>query len=344
MSRFKDLMERFLADRVTLKERHELFGLIRSGHYRNELGDGFMEEIKARADNPKTLGFITEEIFAALAEEHAELAPDKVPGVVPIHHPTISWWKIAAVAMLTLAVGVALSVYWHKNRPRAAERENPGIVAGTTEAYQVFSGKQYVRLPDGSKVILNAGSELRYGESFGREVSLTGEAYFDICYDDSRPFKVHTGKIITTVYGTAFNVKAYSQENQIVITVQHGQVEVGEGQTSETITTGEQLAINTTTHRFVKSSVDEDLPLAWTSRFIILDEVSLEEAVAVISAHYQMTVTLENDQLKQCKITSTFLNDEKINDVLEVISTAVNATFTMQGSNVMIWGKGCSKP
>jgi hypothetical protein len=134
MSRFKDLMERFLADRITVKERHELFSLIGAGHYRNELGDRFMEEVEARAENPKTLGFITEEIFTALAEEHAELAPDKVPGVVPIHHPTISWWKIAAVAMLTLAAGVALSVYWHKNRPRPAENEPPGTVVETGKA------------------------------------------------------------------------------------------------------------------------------------------------------------------------------------------------------------------
>jgi transmembrane sensor len=344
MSRFKDLMERFLADRITVKERHELFSLIRSGHYRNELGNGFMEEVKARADNPKTLGFITEEIFAALAEEHAELAPDKTPGVVPIHHPTISWWKIAAVAMLTLAVGVALSVYWHKNRPRPVESEHPGTVAGTMKALHTFSGKQYVRLPDGSKVILNAGSVLQYGEHFGREVSLTGEAYFDIRHDDARPFKVRTGKIMTTVHGTAFNVKAYSQENQIIITVEQGLVEVSdEGQPYEMITTDEQIAINTTSHRFVKNRIDVDVPLQWKSRFIILDAVTLEEAAAIISEHYKVTVTLENERLKQCKITSTFLNDEKIQDVLEVISTALNATFTMQGDNVMIRGKGCNK-
>lgn len=69
-----------------------------------------------------------------------------------------------------------------------------------------------MRLPDGSTVLLNEGSELSYSTSFGkqaREVTLTGEGYFDVQHNLSKPFKVLTGNVTTTVLGTAFNIKAY---------------------------------------------------------------------------------------------------------------------------------------
>jgi ferric-dicitrate binding protein FerR (iron transport regulator) len=210
-----------------------------------------------------------------------------------------------------------------------------------------FSGKQYLRLPDGSKVILNKNSELSYGDSFGvisREVTLTGEAYFDIQHDVSRPFQVHTGKVMTTVRGTAFNVKAPLQENKIIVTVKRGKVDVGDdNHTYETLAPNEEIAVNTTTYSFVKTKLHSDVAFVWTSNFVILDEVGMDEAAAIISAHYNVNVALGNDQLKYCRITSTFLNNEKLWDVLDAISTAINATFTMKGDEVVIHGKGCSK-
>ena len=337
-------MERFLADQTTREERRELFGLIRSEHHSDELGDKFMNKVNLHAGEPKTLQVITEEIFASLVEEHRELASE-VPGIPPAYKPVTGWWKLAAAAMISLLIGAAVYVYRFKARP--AENEHPVATVETTKALHTFFGRQYLRLPDGSKVILNKNSELSYDDSFGvisREVLLTGEAYFDIQHDASRPFQVHTGKVMTTVRGTAFNVKAPPQENKIIVTVKRGNVDVGDNNhTYETLVPNEQIAINTTTYSFMKTKLYTDVAFVWTSNFIILDEVGMEEAAAIISAHYNVNVTLENDQLKQCRISSTFLDNENLWDVLDAITTAINATFTMKGNEVMIQGKGCSK-
>lgn len=343
MDRFKDLLARFLEDNITEEERHELFGLIRSGYFSDELGASFMDEVTIRQAAPRNLQPVTEEIFASLAEGHRGLLPEnEAPPVVSVNPSLISWWKLAAAAMITLAVGATLYVYHFRSEPSEHEQTS----ATTTNTSHTFSGRQYIHLPDGSTVILNSGSKLRHDDDFGinsRDVSLTGEAYFDIAPDASKPFKVRTGKIVTTVRGTAFNVKAYSEENKITVTVRHGKVEVSDRhRLHETLVPDEQLDVNTTTSSFVKIKADTEAALAWTNKFIILDGVDMTEAARVLEARYHITITISNEQLKQCRITSTFLDDEKLQDVLEVITTAVNATFTITDDDtVVISGKGC---
>lgn len=340
MSRFKDLLARFLADNITLEERHELFELIRSGYHSDELGASFMDEVTIRQTAPHSLQPVTEEIFASLGEAHHDLLPEnEAPAVTSIKSAAISWWKLAAAAMITLALGVTLYVYHFRNEPAEHEQSS----ATTINTSRTFSGRQYIHLPDGSTVILNNGSKLHYNDDFGlrsREAWLTGEAYFDIARDASKPFKVHTGKITTTVRGTAFNVKAYAAEDKITVTVKHGEVEVSDrDRLHETLVVDDQLDVNTVTSSFVKIKADTEDALAWKNTFIILDDVDMTEAAKVLAARYHITITISGEQLKQCRITSTFLDSEKLQDVLEVITTAVNANFTVNEDSVVISGK-----
>src|SRR5688572_8298430 len=88
---------------------------------------------------------------------------------------------------------------------------------------------QFLRLPDGSTVLLNEGSKLEYPITFSgdtREVFLQGEGYFDIQHNPSKPFVVKTANVTTTVLGTAFNVKAFPSEKHITVTVTRGKVKV----------------------------------------------------------------------------------------------------------------------
>ena len=84
-------------------------------------------------------------------------------------------------------------------------------------------------LPDGSTVWLNAGSRLTYDSLYGttlREVTLSGEAYFDVVKNPKKPFIIHTGKINIRVLGTVFNVKSYPEEQTIETSLIKGSIEV----------------------------------------------------------------------------------------------------------------------
>jgi transmembrane sensor len=90
-----------------------------------------------------------------------------------------------------------------------------------------MGSKAITTLPDGSRVWLNAGSRLSYRDNFGkqnRDVYLTGEAYFDVFHNPSKPFVVKAGNLSIKALGTAFNVKAYPDDPAIITTLVRGKV------------------------------------------------------------------------------------------------------------------------
>jgi transmembrane sensor len=329
---FNQLLDRYLRNDASPEEQDELMKLISEGVH-DEL-------IKEKIDTMLT----DESEHDEMGKEQAQrilnhiLFTQQEPGrVVPLT-PARTWRWIAAATV------IAATVAWWTVKENITKEQ---IAARQEEKLPpaVFSGKQFFHLPDGSTVLLNEGSELSYAASFGdksREVTLTGEAYFDVQHDDSRPFKVHTGKVTTTVLGTAFNVKAYPKQ-EIQITVTRGKVKVGDDQrTYGTITPDQQIAVNTTTYDFVQSDIKEKSATAWKSKYMILDDVSMDVAAALIAEKYNAKVIFGNDDLKKCRITATFLNGEDLDQMLIVVSGVLNATYTLQpDGNIKIDGKGC---
>src|SRR5258705_4020135 len=112
----------------------------------------------------------------------------------------------------SVAAAVILAFLFFRNPVN--ETLIPLKTAGNTISTKPGS-KSKIELPDGTQVWLNADSKLRYSQDFMgayREVQLTGEAYFDVAKDKSRPFIIHTGPIDIRVVGTSFNVRAYPNE------------------------------------------------------------------------------------------------------------------------------------
>ncbi len=126
--------------------------------------------------------------------------------------------KVAAILLLAVISGVVLY-----NQLSESNKLSPATVA-----FEATLGSRAVAtLPDGTKVWLNSGSKLVYDESYNaesREVKLTGEAYFNVVTNPSKPFVVKTGKINIKALGTKFNVKAYPEDASIVTTLEKGKV------------------------------------------------------------------------------------------------------------------------
>lgn len=342
----EDLLKRFFERTATREEQEELYRILTGDDDvdKNELLDPMIELIKEKKKLPDTEQLTTQEIFNLMVARNEELT--RLESVVPVAIVVVNtWWKLAAAAVIAFAAGAALYYYGFYNRSGS---DQP--LATTEQAYETthtITGKKYISLPDGSKVTLNEGSTLTYDEALGtdtRNVVLSGEAFFDIHHDVSRPFIVHTGKFTTTVLGTQFNVRAYEQDHEITVTVKEGKVKVDDDQNQYgTVTPNEKIAVNTTTHDFVKATVNPEAELSWKREFVILDGATLEEAAKILENKYNVKISLANEKLKRCKITSTFLNNEKLEDVLAVVTTAVNATYELKGDQVVIdgEGKGC---
>ena len=208
-----------------------------------------------------------------------------------------------------------------------------------------MTGKKFLTLPDGSKVLTNDNTELSYSAaSFKngfRDVVLKGEAFFDIAHDASKPFRVRTGTVVTRVLGTAFNVNA--NPDRVVVTVSRGLVEVGaKDRVYAKISPDQKITVDTRTDEFSTASVSASQEAAWKDAYLIFDNIDLAKAGEMISEHYGVQLVFTQQQVKQCRITASFLHKEDLDTVLEVISKLIGASYQIRDKRVLIEGGSCN--
>ncbi len=161
-------------------------------------------------------------------------------------------------------------------------------------------GRQWsVVLPDGSKVWLNCASSIRYSLNFSgarREVTITGEAYFEVAPDAARPFYVRTGELEVQVLGTHFNVNAYADEPEIRTSLLEGSVKVttvkGE---SRTLRPGGQARLEHGQGQAITTAgnIDMEQVVAWKSGFFEFHDLDLTSIMRQVSRWYDIDITYE---------------------------------------------------
>lgn len=325
---FDELLNKVLTGTASEEEHKEFESMLRSGEYDDKLTGEKLS--KREALDTERAQKRAERNYPAIEEIIGTSQRDRGSSYI--------WLAAAAIVVIAMVVGV-----WFI----ANEKEwfNSNLAEQRDLNWETYSGKQVITLPDGSEVVLNENSELRYSStSFlqTREALLTGEATFDVMHDPSKPFLVHTGKVTTKVLGTEFNVKAYPDQAEITVTVLRGLVEVGDdNRVYGKIKPNEQIAVNTITDEFVQQETNAHDVVQWRSKFLILADVSLEEAARVIGEKFNVKVKFQNEALKKCRYDGTFLNDESLKQVLSAMSKLLHMTYSIEGDTVTLNGKGC---
>jgi len=248
------------------------------------------------------------------------------------------WRRIAAVAAV-LAICFTLYLEW----PALQNRLHPARL--TALAVPLNQQKQ-ITLADGSKVWINASSQLKYPQQFNgktREVYLSGEAYFDIQHDASKPFIIHTGKIITTVLGTAFDIKEDKISHTIKVTVTRGKVRVANGNKQLGILTpNQQISFNLLDSKATQTEVDAKQAIAWQNE-LHFEDITFAEAASQLQQRFNVKINFSNDKVKNCRFTGTALKGEKLDKILKVICAFNNATYqTKADGSIIIDGFGCN--
>lgn len=150
-------------------------------------------------------------------------------------------------------------------------------------------------LSDGSRVWLNAGSSLTYPVAFlgnERKVTITGEAYFEVTHDLSKPFIVSREHMEVTVLGTHFNVNAYDDEADVKITLLEGSVRVANGTDSKTIRPGGQAQVKDEIK--IANDVDLDRVMAWKNGYFNFEGAGLAETMRQLERWYDIKVQYAN--------------------------------------------------
>lgn len=208
--------------------------------------------------------------------------------------------------------------------------------------------RRFIQLPDGTKVWLNADSKLSYANSFNvndRNVTLTGEAFFDVAHDTSKPFIIHSGSLTTRVLGTAFNIHAYPGEASSV-TVIRGRVEVKDAKEHVTILTpNKQMKYVTgnTTQPTVLKDVKAEQYLSWTKGQLEFTDERFTEIAATLERQFNVTIDFKSNALQRCTFTASFEKDASLWRVLNLLSQINQTTFSVSSdsTHIMIDGNGC---
>ncbi|MEW6193845.1 MAG: FecR domain-containing protein [Bacteroidota bacterium] len=164
---------------------------------------------------------------------------------------------------------------------------------------------------DGTKIILNADSKLKYPTGFSgtREVYLEGEAYFEVAHMDNSPFIVRSGSISTEVLGTKFNVKAFPGENDIAVSLVEGKIKVSIKNDGENLLSPkQQLTYNKISNKEEVDTFDIMQVIGWKDNILIFDDVSLDKALTVLERLYGVKFELADKSSKELTIKANFEN------------------------------------
>ncbi|NLR82312.1 FecR family protein [Chitinophaga eiseniae] len=302
----KSLLKRYLLQQTTAEENK------RVNHWYDQLPDsaqsGLSEEERAALQK------------SILQQVHAATAPVK---------PLRRWLSYAAAVLAV--VGVAGYLY------RTSDAAPEIVQTGNAVTRRIV-------LPDSSIVVLNAGSRLSIDAAFGktaRNLSLEGEAFFDVKSDPNRPFRVHYKQLTTTVVGTAFNIRAYPNEQLAKIAVASGGVKVminEDGEHASLLKQHETLQYSTSTGSVVKGFEDPQVIGQWQKRILSFNGNTLPEIVAEISRQYPDKIRLYSTAADTIRYSIVF-RQEKLTNILHVLAGLTGITYKNAARQINIYSK-----
>ncbi|MDP3437092.1 MAG: FecR domain-containing protein [Bacteroidales bacterium] len=205
----------------------------------------------------------------------------------------------------------------------------------------VSFGRGYkVVLSDGSVVHLNSLSKLSFPVNFSsgvREVSLDGEAYFEVAKDETRPFIVKTDMLDVTVLGTSFNMSSYKDDNNLVTTLVEGSVKISSSNFEEiSLLPNEQLSFNKESKSVSKEIVDVSYYTAWKDGSFRFKDIKLEDLMKIVQRLYNVEVVFNGRDIKEYMIGCNISRYEKIDPVLRIIEANGKFKAKMEGRVITI--------
>ena len=196
-----------------------------------------------------------------------------------------------------------------------------------------------VELPDGTTVMLNACSQLRFPSAFTgneRKVEVKGEAYFKVSHNAVMPFTVEANGMITKVTGTEFNVKA-NKFNSPAVTLVNGSVEVkpvGSDITPTKLKPGQHAVLSNKT--LTVTDVDTYIYTAWTEDKFYFDNSTLLDIANELGQWYNVSVVFDNPTKAKTRLFLTADRSEDIGDLIESLNIMKKAKISFENNQIII--------
>ncbi|MGE7777297.1 FecR family protein [Chitinophaga sp. NPDC101104] len=251
-------------------------------------------------------------------------------------HPAGRQLRLVKMAVAAALVATVTTAAWLLY-PRSG---NSGPAAMTGQQTARKETRQ-LSLPDGTQVWLNTASTLRYAEDFGRKartVYLSGEAYFDVAHNGELPFIIHTGNISTTVLGTAFNIRAYPGQADVIVAVSSGKVKVQYGKEKSATLTGGQLV------KVRPEFIHDDAPRSiatkdaapWKDGNMLYDGEKLADIISDLERTYDVRIRLARPALGEEPVSTEFRRDVGAEAALKILCKLTDSRLTLADGTYLI--------
>lgn len=235
-----------------------------------------------------------------------------------------SFLKIAAAVLVILSIGTVTVM---KNRHLFSDEI--AVVTGDDQR------NMKVDLPDGSTVHLNRNSRLTYGAEFGensRQVSLTGEAFFDISPDRSKPFTIDAGKASVTVVGTSFSVITENENSEVEVFVKTGKVMLAEKSGIQSVEL-EPGFIGKKESGVLSKTVNNDPNyLAWNTGKLVYNGEKLSVVFKDLKKYYNIDIIADDPSILDFPWTSP-IDYEYRDKIIQLICTSFNLSYSKVGES-----------
>lgn len=288
-------------------------------------------------------------IFTAAGEATSE---DELPEFTEVAVPRRRKLWLAAIP---LAAAVCTGIWFWTGGQKAEDK-------GWSTVQTRKGSKSKLTLPDGTEVILNAGSSLSYAEGFRdgtRQVRLNGEGYFKVAASAEHPFIVTTNAVEVRVLGTEFNLQAYDADMKTETTLISGKVEVkvkNDGK-SYLLAPRQKLAVQNVTElkKVVNAPANDPVPPqvelkaadtdsrdssltagAWVENRLVFNDEPLEVLARRLERWYNVEVEIRNEALKQARYTGSVEN-EPLSQILEILNTIKPIRYKITTTKITIY-------
>ncbi|MEM1322500.1 MAG: FecR domain-containing protein [Bacteroidota bacterium] len=250
--------------------------------------------------------------------------------VKPLGRQRRQWLRIAASLLAIAATGWLLWSYVDSS--------------DTTEAIaQEFRSEQNTRsilLPDSTEVLLNRSSTLRLLADFNeadRRVALEGEAFFKVHQDAQRPFLIDGGGAQVRVLGTAFNLRAYAEEEQIELSVEEGRVRFSEDGGPQSMELSAQMAaVYDRKERQLRSQdYEPSLTAAWQPRALVFDNTPFKTVLLSLERRYNIQFDDQTGDFNE-PLRSTFTPETPLRQVFDQLSLLYQLEFSSKKDKIVV--------
>lgn len=281
----------------------------------------YSDEVPERKFNPFEQQFDRNNFTPTTEETH------------PTHHRNFGYkelLKYAAVAFVAIGIGQLISI-------GVSEWSQPAMHFLTVNEGE----KASVKLADGSTVWLNANSTISYPEKFSRrkrEITLRGEAYFEVSKNKSHPFIVKTNQIEVQVLGTSFNVRAYDSDSLVEVQVTEGKVKAYPLNTEKEafLLTANQMASFDLRNKEHKTENFDSETGNWREGHYLFKNKKLKEITKQLERLYAVNITIEESSLGEEIYFGEINTNDPIEKILNVISLNRHFRYECNGRKISI--------